>query len=133
MKGDSAMDYNYDAVYAAVGTGILTVYTIIVLAITVLTIIACWKVFTKAGKPGWACIVPFYSQYCLFDIAWGNGWLFLLSFVPCVNFVIMIMLYLKLAKAFGKGTGFGLGLVFLNAIFMLILGFGDAQYIGPQE
>lgn len=127
------MDYNYDAVYSAVGAGVFAVYTIIILAITVLTIIASWKIYTKAGKPGWACIVPFYSQYCLFDIAWGNGWLFLLSFVPCVNLVIIIMLYLKLAKAFGKGTGFGLGLIFLNTIFMLILGFSDAQYIGSQE
>ncbi len=127
------MDYNYDAAYAAASAGILTVYSIIVLAIAVLTIVASWKLFVKAGKPGWASIVPFYSQYCLFDIAWGNGWLFLLSFVPCVNFVIMIMLYLKLAKAFGKGTGFGLGLIFLNTIFMLILGFSDAQYIGPQS
>ena len=128
------MDYNnYDALYAAVGTGILTVYAVIALVICILTIIAFWKVFTKAGKPGWASIIPFYSQYCMFDIAWGNGWLFLLTFVPCVNFVIMIMLYLKLAKAFGKGTGFGIGLIFLNTIFVLILGFGDAQYIGPQD
>lgn len=127
------MDYNYDAAYAAVSTGILAVYTIIVLVIAVLTIIASWKIYVKAGRPGWACLVPFYSQYCLFDIAWGSGWLFLLTFVPCVNFVILIMLYLKLAKAFGKETGFGLGLVFLNTIFMLILAFGDAQYIGPQS
>lgn len=128
------MDYNnYDELYTAVSAGILTVYTVIALVICVLTIIAFWKVFTKAGKPGWASIIPFYSQYCMFDIAWGNGWLFLLTFVPCVNFVIMIMLYLKLAKAFGKGTGFGIGLIFLNTIFVLILGFSDAQYIGPQD
>lgn len=128
------MDYNnYDELYTAVSAGILTVYTVIALVICILTIIAFWKVFTKAGKPGWASIIPFYSQYCMFDIAWGNGWLFLLTFVPCVNFVIMIMLYLKLAKAFGKGTGFGIGLIFLNTIFVLILGFSDAQYIGPQD
>lgn len=128
------MDYNnYDELYTIVGTGVLTVYAVIVLVISILTIVAFWKIFSKAGRPGWASIVPFYSQYCMFDIAWGNGWLFLLTFVPCVNFVIMIMLYLKLAKAFGKGTGFGIGLLFLNTIFVLILGFGGAQYIGPQD
>lgn len=122
----------YDAMYTAIGTGVLAVYSIFILVIVVLSIIAMWKIFTKAGKPGWACLIPFYSQYCLFDIVWGSGWLFLLTFVPCVNFVIAIMLNLKLAKAFGKGTGFGLGLVFLNTIFILILGLGKDEYIGPQ-
>lgn len=127
------MESSYDAIYTAVGAGVSIVYALIVLVIAILTIVALWKVFVKAGKPGWACIVPFYSQFCLFDLAWGNGWLFLLTFVPCVNFIVMIMLYFKLAKAFGKGTGFGLGLLFLNTIFVLILGFGDAKYIGPQQ
>lgn len=126
-------DYNaYDAMAAAAGTGVLAVYSIIVVVIIILTFAALWKIYVKAGKPGWACLIPFYSQYCLFDIAWGSGWLFLLTFVPCVNFVILIMLYFKLAKAFGKGTGFGFGLLFLNTIFVLILGLGDAEYIGPQ-
>ena len=92
-----------------------------------------WKVFVKAGKPGWAAIVPFYSTYCLFEMSFGNGWLFLLCLVPCVNIVVLIMCCFKLAKAFGKGAGFGLGLVFLPFVFMLILGFGDAQYIGVQQ
>lgn len=127
------MESSYDAIYTAVGAGVSIVYALIVLVIAILTIVALWKVFVKAGKPGWACIIPFYSQFCLFDLAWGNGWLFLLTFVPCVNFIVMIMLYFKLAKAFGKGTGFGLGLLFLNTIFVLILGFGDAKYIGPQQ
>lgn len=132
-KQEMAANYDsYDAMDTLVGTGVLTVYFVIIIAITVLTIIAMWKIFTKAGKPGWGSLIPFYSTYCLFDITWGNGWLFLLGFVPCVNFVVMIMLYFKLAKAFGKGTGFGFGLVFLNTIFVLILGFDNSQYIGPQ-
>ena len=72
-----------------------------------------------------------FRQYCLYDIAWGTGWLFLLGFVPIVNIVVGIMVNFKLAKAFGKGTGFGLGLLFLNTIFILILGFGDTKYVGP--
>ncbi len=127
------MESSYDTLYAAVGTSFFMVYTFILLAVAILTIVANWKLFVKAGKPGWACIVPFYGQYCLFDLAWGNGWLFLLTFVPCVNVIVMIMMYFKLAKAFGKGTGFGFGLLFLNTIFILILGFGDAQYVGPQQ
>lgn len=124
---------SYDAMYTGIAAGALTVYYIIILAIAVVSLIGLWKMFTKAGKPGWACIIPFYSQYCQFEMAWGNGWLFLLTLIPCVNVVVMIMMWLKMAKAFGQGTGFGLGLFFLNPIFTMILGFGSAQYIGPQE
>lgn len=123
---------SYDAMYAGLA-GVMIVYYIIVLAVAVVTLIGLWKMFTKAGKPGWACIIPFYSQYCQFEMAWGNGWLFLLTLVPCVNIVVMIMLWLKMAKAFGQSTGFGIGLIFLNPIFTMILGFGSAEYIGPQE
>ena len=123
---------SYDAAYAAAASGVSAVYVILSLAISVLTLVAMWKLFVKAGKAGWKCLIPFYYTYCLYDIAWGNGWLFLLMFVPCVNVVVGIMMLFKLAKAFGQGTGFGFGLLFLNTIFILILGFGSAEYVGPQ-
>ena len=122
----------YDAAYAAAASGVSAVYVILSLAISVLTLVAMWKLFVKAGKAGWKCLITFYNTYCLYDIAWGNGWLFLLMFVPCVNVVVGIMMLFKLAKAFGQGTGFGFGLLFLNTIFILILGFGSAEYVGPQ-
>lgn len=122
----------YDATYAAAASGVSAVYAILSLAISVLTLVAMWKLFVKAGRAGWKCLIPFYNTYCLYDIAWGNGWLFLLMFVPCVNVVVGIMMLFKLAKAFGQGTGFGFGLLFLNTIFILILGFGSAEYVGPQ-
>ncbi len=128
------MDYsaNYDAVFASLGVGFFVVYFLFMLAIMVLILAGFWKLFTKAGKPGWAAIVPFYNSYCLFDIAWGSGWLFLLTFVPCVNFVVMIILYFKIAKAYGQGTGFGFGLLLLPYVFFPILGFGKSEYVGPQ-
>ena len=122
----------YDAAYAAAASGVSAVYAILSLAISVLTLVAMWKLFVKAGRAGWKCLIPFYNTYCLYDISWGNGWLFLLMFVPCVNVVVGIMMLFKLAKAFGQGTGFGFGLLFLNTIFILILGFGSAEYVGPQ-
>lgn len=123
----------YEDAYYAAATGFMAVYLILILAIAVITIVGTWKLFVKAGKPGWAAIVPFYNSYCLFEMSFGNGWLFLLTLVPCVNVVIMIMLYIKLAKAFGQSTAFAIGLIFLNPIFMLILGFGSAQYIGAEH
>lgn len=125
----SSEDLMAAAAVGAIGTG----YVIFALALIVVSLIGMWKVFVKAGKPGWAAIVPFYNAYCLYEISFGNGWLFLLCFVPCVGAVFAIILNFKLAQAFGKDIGYGFGLLFLNFIFMMILGFGDAEYIGVQK
>lgn len=113
-------------------SGALTVYYILVLAITIVSLIGLWKMFSKAGKPGWGAIIPFYNMYCLFEMAFGNGWMFLLTLIPCVGFIFQIILYFKLSKAFGHGVGFGFGLLFLAPIFYMILGFGDSDFVGPQ-
>lgn len=120
-----------DSAANAAAAGVAIVYSLVVIAIAVVIVVAMWKLFVKAGKPGWGAIVPFYNTYCLFDMSFGNGWLFLLLLVPCVNVVMQIIMYVKLAKAFGMGGGFAVGLIFLPYIFLPILGFGDAEYIGP--
>lgn len=127
-------DYSSMMDPAAVGAmaGAMTIYYIIVLAISIVSIIGMWKMFTKAGKPGWAAIIPFYNMYCMFEMAWGNGWMFLLTLIPCVGAVFQIILCFKLATAFNRGVGFGFGLLFLAPIFYMILGFGDADFVGPQ-
>ena len=128
-------DYDYGAGYQSansIGAGFGIAYLIFIIAFLALTIVANWKIFTKAGKPGWASIVPFYNLYVLFEIAGMNGWMFLLLCVPIANIIVTIMLCIKLAKAFGKGTGFIIGLIFLTNIFTLILAFGSAQYQGTQ-
>lgn len=128
-------DYDYGSGYqsaSSMGTGYGIAYLVFLLVFYALIIVANWKIFTKAGKPGWASIIPFYNLYVLFEIVGMNGWLFLLLCIPIVNIVMMIMLYINLAKAFGKGTGFIIGLIFLPNIFTLILAFGSAEYQGPQ-
>ena len=106
-------------------------YWILDLIIAILTVVAQWKIFEKAGEAGWKSIIPFYNAYILFKIAWGNGWLFLLELIPFVNIVISIIVWVKLAKAFGQSGAFAVGLIFLPNIFQLILGFGNYAYIGP--
>jgi hypothetical protein len=100
-------------------------------AVIILLIAAMWKVFSKAGQPGWAAIIPIYNFYVMCKIAGRPGWWVILMFIPLVNFIILIILMIDIAKSFGKGVGFGLGLVFLGIIFWPILGFGSAQYRGP--
>ena len=115
-----------------VGAGAGIVSLIISLVMVVITIVAYWKLFTKAGKPGWHSIIPFLNFYDLFEIAGMNGWFFLLLMIPIANIIIAIMLFLNLAKAFGKGVGFAIGLIIFEWIFILILAFGSAKYIGKQ-
>jgi hypothetical protein len=112
---------------AAAGGGI---GSIVGLLVAVLVIAGLWKIFTKAGKPGWAAIIPIYNLITLLQIAGKPLWWILLLFIPVVNIVIIVMIWISVAKAFGKGTGFALGLMFLSPIFVPILGFSDAQYSG---
>lgn len=107
------------------------VYLLVVLVIAVLTLIAYCKIFAKAGEPWWGGIVPFYNMYLMFKIAWGNGWLFLLTFVPIVGVVVQLVAFWKLCVAFGHGVGFYLGLFFLTPIFLMILAFDSSEYMGP--
>jgi hypothetical protein len=100
------------------------------LLVAALVIAGMWKVFTKAGKPGWAAIIPIYNLIVLLQIAGKPVWWILLLLVPVVNLVIVILIWVGVANAFGKGTGFAIGLLFLSPIFVPILGFSDARYVG---
>ena len=101
---------------------------IIPLAIFVFIIVSMWKVFSKAGQPGWAVLIPIYNLYVLCKVAAKPGWWVILMFIPVVNFVIGILVALGVAQQFGKGAGFGVGLIFLPFIFYPILAFGNATY-----
>jgi hypothetical protein len=109
------------------------VFTIIYLAIIVVLIASEWKVFTKAGKPGWACIIPIYNVIVMLEIAVRPLWWIILFIIPGVNFIVGIIVLNDISKAFGKGAGTTLGLIFLPFIFWPILGFGSAQYQGIQR
>ena len=101
------------------------------LGIVLVMIAAMWKVFQKAGKPGWAAIVPIYNVIVLLEITGKPIWWVVLFFVPFVNFVVAILLLFALAKSFNKGAGFAIGLLLLPPIFYSVLAWGSARYT-PQ-
>jgi hypothetical protein len=105
--------------------------TIIYLVVLVAVIAGIWRMFQKANQPGWGAIIPIYNYYLMLKVAGRPGWWLILYLIPVVNLIIYIIVMLDIAKAFGKGTGFGIGMIILPFIFMPILGFGDAQYVGP--
>lgn len=118
------MNSNYDEGLGVVGT-------LLYIAVIVFYIYCMWRIFVKAGKPGWAAIVPVYNVLVELEIVGRPWWWLLLLFVPFANIVIGIIVLLDLAKVFGKSSGFGIGLILLAPIFIPILAFGDARYLGP--
>lgn len=123
------------------------------LAWMILQVVAYWNIFTRAGESGWKSLIPFYSTYTQYKICW-NTLMFWIAFIGVtVGFILnsvvgfisvfgAIMMFAasavqlvalhKLSLAFGHGLGFTLGLIFLNPVFIMILGFGSSEYEGPQ-
>jgi len=99
---------------------------------TVAIIAGLWKMFEKAGEPGWAAIVPFYNIYVMLKVAGRPAWWLILFFVPFVSIIFAIIVALDLAKVFGQSAVFGFVLNFLlMGLGYIILGFGSAQYQRP--
>ncbi len=108
-------------------------FTVVFLALCVFLIASFWKVFTKAGEPGWACLIPIYNAIVWLKIAGRPAWWLVLMLIPFVNIIVAIIASIDFAKQFGKDAGFGIGLALLGFIFYPILAFGSAQYVGAQR
>ncbi|MGB4204015.1 MAG: DUF5684 domain-containing protein [Bacteroidales bacterium] len=109
----------------------MALFILIILALIVLMIVSQWKIYTKANKPGWACLIPIYNIIVLLEIIGKPWWWILLLLIPVVNLIFSIWMTNLLSKSFGKEVGFTIGLIFIPIIFIPILGLGDAKYKGP--
>ncbi len=105
---------------------------IIQILLIILIIVSLWKIFEKAGKPGWAAIVPIYNLIVLLEIVGKPLWWIVLFLIPVVNIVFLIWVTNLLSKSFGKTEGFTVGLILLGFVFYPMLAFGDATYQGPS-
>jgi hypothetical protein len=146
------MDYTYEmnpstmnveglGEFLAVVGPIIAVIFVLLLAVAIVVAIAMWKAFKKAGKPGWASIVPIYNTIVLVQIAKVPTWYLAFLFAPVLGFIPVLgqlltitaivfgfIINVKIAKQFGKTGGFGIGLSLVPVVFWPILGFGKAQY-----
>jgi len=104
---------------------------IIWLAVVVFLIAAQWKIYEKAGHPGWAAIIPIYNIYILLKIVGKPTWWLIMFLIPVANVIFLIWMINMLSKSFGKDEGFTIGLILLGIVFYPILGFGEATYLGP--
>jgi hypothetical protein len=117
--------------YSTSGGSSAAVLIIVILAAYVFFAATFWRLFTKAGRPGWEGLIPIYSAYVVLKIVGRPGWWLVLYLVPIVNIVILIIVAIDLSKSFGHGGGFAVGLILLSVIFYPILAFGSSRYVGP--
>lgn len=126
-------EFQFDPQAAQAAQGAVMFIMAIYLALIILIIASLWKIFSKAGQPGWAAIIPIYNLVVMIQIAGKPVWWIVLFFIPIISIIPAIMIPIEIAKKFGKGVGFGLGLIFLPFIFYPVLAFGSAQYEGADE
>ncbi|MBS0192465.1 MAG: signal peptidase I [Planctomycetes bacterium] len=107
------------------------IFVLVELAILVFFIVTFWKIFGKAGQPGWYSLIPIFNIYILLKIVGRPWWWLILCMIPFVGIIIAIIVTLDLAKSFGKGVGFAIGMILLGIVFYPILAFGSAEYQGP--
>jgi hypothetical protein len=123
---------NYDSNSVGLAAAIFSAILIPFLIVYVLTVIGMWKTFEKAGKPGWAAIIPIYNYIVMLEIVGKPIWWIFLILFPCTTLIFSIWTLNLLSKSFGQSEGFTIGLVLLPYIFIPILGFGNYRYLGPS-
>ena len=127
MYNDYSYDYATTTTQAAGLAGLGVGTSLVMLAISILMIVSYWKIFVKAGKPGWAAIMPIYNFIVMSEIAEKPWWYVLLLCVPIANIYAMVVVYNGIAKKFGKSTGYTVGMIFLPIIFVPMLAFSKTK------
>ena len=124
--------------YSSSGGGVFAIFAILgiflvpILIVSVIVIISHWKIYEKAGKPGWASLIPIYNIIVLLEIVGKPIWWIFLILFPCTSFIFLIWITNLLSKSFGQSEGFTIGLLLLSFIFYPMLGFGNYKYLGPS-
>lgn len=147
---------------SGVSSTVLTVSLIVAGVFAVLSAVATWRIFTKAGEAGWKSLIPVYNIYIMFKISWSSKsfWnVVLFAVISGIDeyflataeegvlktmlmiaaplaliyaYIVLIKMNIKLSRTFGHGVWFGLGLYFFPLPFQYILGFGKSKYTKPQ-
>lgn len=130
MGGGAASGMNTGSIFGLILGLLLILFAI---AVVVFYFIAAWRIYTKAGRPGWANLIPVYCWVEFFHVAWGSGVYFLLMLIPVANILVALITVHKLSESFHHGIGYTLGLFFLPWIFIPVLAFGKSKHIRNTE
>lgn len=116
-------------------TGFTTHQMFLILILCIISYAAMWALYKKGGKKGWEAIVPFYTDYVMCDMAYGNGWIFLIGLIPVARIIFAWYTLYRFTKLYeGCGTGLALGCAFIPFVFLPILAWGNGhEYIGREN
>jgi hypothetical protein len=117
---------------------ILMALGIILLVIIALVVISTWIIFEKAGKPGWAAIIPFYSTVVWVQISgrpmWWAAVIIAGAFIPRIGNILnlagAIYVGIGVAGKFGKSDVYGVLMGIFPFVLRPMLAFSDVQYEG---
>lgn len=104
------------------------IFLLLFLVILVVMLVANYKIFKKAGKNGWECLIPIYATIVKFEFLNIPLWFLLIYLIPGVGIIPQVIMSINLAKKFDKDAFFALGLIILPVVFYPILAFSDAEY-----
>lgn len=107
------------------------IFIALIVALAATLIVSLWHIFAKAGRPGWASLIPLYNVIVLLNLIGRPWWYVVFVFIPGANAVLAVILCFGAARSFGKGWPFALGMILLPFIFLPVLAFGSARYVGP--
>jgi len=108
----------------------IAVYLVLSIAILVVMVVSYWKIYVKAGKPGWAAIVPIYNIIILLEIVKKPVWWVILFFIPCANIVALVLVALEFVKVFGKPSWHAALMILVGIVYLPYIAFSDAKYVG---
>lgn len=111
---------------------LLTIYLVYLVFLLIFEVVVWGKLISKAGKPWWYVLIPFYGVYIQCKMVFGIGWLFLIFLIPYVNFIFLLVFHFCSGNAFGKSTGFKVGLLLLPIVFLPIMAFDSSEYQGEE-
>ena len=122
-----------ESMVGAIFVGMLVFWLAVTLILSLLSLISMWKLFRKAGQPGWKSIIPVYNMYVMLKISGCPGWWLALCFVPYINLIVAVLAADAFVKAYGRlGIGPVLMYVFLAPFYLPYLAFSrNVRYMGP--
>ena len=129
----------------------LVIGVLIGLVLWILEMIGKYKAFTKAGQQGYTGLIPMVDEYVMGQLSGAKkdtmvlllmktfgAFLTLIPFVGGIAYVVIVIIFMckqryAVAQSYGYNVGMTVLLVLLSPIAWMIIGCGNAQYVGPSR
>ena len=113
----------------------MSIFLILFIIFFIASVVGLYKIYEKAGYPGWYILIPFYNFYIWLKIIKKPLWWYIFLLIPFINVFTVLLMIVEIVKCFGK---FGLGAQALSVLFPYVylpyLGFSqNEKYTHPDN